>query len=220
MSAIVLRWLLLEMYRSYSVFAGWSPLPGGLANNAAQGILSGEDCLSCYPLGPSVLQILQEILSGNFSAFGVPTIGDLMNNIPIMDATTGPCTNAPQSPPGASATFNASVVNQETQGMWPATKLYYFDQIFQTGGTFDYKTGGAQYMDYGNWNYGYVCAATYGPLFCQSAAGMNRMWRAATQGQNPFGSGIPFMKLPYGDQAADNQQIQNGIKAYQSGCVQ
>jgi hypothetical protein len=104
--------------------------------------------------------------------------------------------------------------------MWPATKLDFFDQVFQTGGPFDYKTGGDQYVDYGNWNFGYVCAANYGSLFCQSAAGMNRMWRAASQGNNPFGSGVPFIKSPYGDQAADNQQIRNGIKAYQSGCIQ
>jgi hypothetical protein len=40
------------------------------------------------------------------------------------------------------------------------------------------------------------------------------------QGTNPFGSGLPFLKAPYGDQAADNQQILNGIQAQASGCVQ
>jgi hypothetical protein len=105
--------------------------------------------------------------------------------------------------------------------MWPGTKLDFFDLVFQTGGTFDYKaTGGDQYVDYGNWNFGYVCGANYPALFCQSAAGANRMWRAATQGQNPFGSGLPFVTSPYGDQAADNQQIRNGIQAQASGCVQ
>jgi hypothetical protein len=38
------------------------------------------------PLGPSPLQILQQVLSGNYSAFGVPTLEDLMNNAGIMDA--------------------------------------------------------------------------------------------------------------------------------------
>jgi RHS repeat-associated protein len=132
-----------------------------------------------------------------------------------------PCANVPKSPPGASATFNANLVSQETQGMWPATKLDYFYQVFRTGGTFDFKaTGGDQYVDYGNWNFGYVCGANYPALFCQSAAGANRMSRAAMQGTNPFGSGVPFVKSPYGDQAADNQQIRNGIQAQASGCVQ
>jgi hypothetical protein len=37
--------------------------------------------------------------------------------------------------------------------MWPATKVTFFDLVFRTGGTFDYKTsGGQQYVDYGNWN--------------------------------------------------------------------
>lgn len=92
-------------------------------------------------------------------------------------ANTGPpsCTNVPKSPPGASATFNVKLVQFESHGMWPATKLDFFDRAFQTGGPFDYKTSGDQYVDYGNWNYGYVCAATYGSQFCQSAAGMNRI---------------------------------------------
>lgn len=131
------------------------------------------------------------------------------------------CANVPNSPPGASATFNASVVSLVTQGISPITKLAFFYQVFKTGGTFDYKAGGGdQYVDYGNWNFGYVCGANYPALFCQSAAGANPMSRASGQGTNPFGSGFPFVKSPYGDQAADNQQIRNGIQAQESGCVQ
>jgi RHS repeat-associated protein len=131
------------------------------------------------------------------------------------------CANVPAIPPGASATFNANLVSLETEGMWPATKLDFFYQVFKTGGAFDYKANGRdQYVNYGNWNFGYVCGANYPGLFCQSAAGGNRMWRAAMQRTNPFGSGFPFLKSPYGDQAADNQQIRNGIQAQASGCVQ
>jgi hypothetical protein len=115
--------------------------------------------------------------------------------------------------------------------MWfPATKLIFFEKVFQTGGAFDYKTSysgsgwgperGQQFVDYGNWNFGYSCGAHYSSLFCQSAAGANRMWLAATNGKNPFGNGIPLVKPPYGDQKADNQQIRNGIQAQASECVQ
>ena len=105
--------------------------------------------------------------------------------------------------------------------MWPATKLAYFNMVFRTGATFDYKTSnGGQYVDYGNWNFGYVCGANYSSSFCQSAAGAARMWRSAMQGQNPFGGGFPFLKSPYGDQVPDNQQIRNGTQAQASGCVQ
>jgi hypothetical protein len=114
--------------------------------------------------------------------------------------------------------------------MWPATKLSFFYDVFHTGAAFDYKTNysgsgwgperGQQFVDYGNWNFGYSCGAHFSSLFCQSAAGGGRMLRAITHGQNPFGDGIPLIKPPYGDQANDNQQIRNGIQAQASGCVQ
>ena len=55
-----------------------------LPSGGGFGLLPGEDCLSCFPLGPSLLQVLQDILAGNFSDFGVaipdPTILDAANN--------------------------------------------------------------------------------------------------------------------------------------------
>jgi RHS repeat-associated protein len=139
-----------------------------------------------------------------------------------------PCSNVPKGPPGESATANLNLVNQSTKGMWPATKLAFFDMVFRTGGPFDYKNtyGGPgwgnkdQFVDYGNWNFGYVCGAHYPSVFCQSAAGWNRMSRARGQGQKVFGNGFPLLIPPFGDQKADNQQIINGIKAQASGCVQ
>ena len=101
--------------------------------------------------------------------------------------------------------------------------------VFETGGAFDYKTtyrGSGwgqdkdQFVNYGNWDFGYVCGANYPSVFCQSAAGINFIGRTATRGNNPFGHGIPFIKPPYGDQAADNQQIRNGVQAQASGCTQ
>src|SRR6202007_1006705 len=40
----------------------------------------------CFPLGPSPLEIVRQILSANFSALGVPTIEDLRNSAAVMDA--------------------------------------------------------------------------------------------------------------------------------------
>jgi RHS repeat-associated protein len=141
-----------------------------------------------------------------------------------------PCTNVPKAPPGASASQNLNLVQNSTNGMLAPTKLGYVAQVFKTDGAFDYKTlyGGAgwgadknQFVDYGNWNYGYTCGALYGSgTFCQSAGGINRMFRAALNGQNPFGSGGPFVKSPYGDQAVDSAQIRNGMNAQASGCTQ
>ena len=133
------------------------------------------------------------------------------------------CKNVPPAPTGASATYDAKLVQEATKGMWvPGTQSDYFLQLFITGGPFDYKSryGSDQYIDYGNWHYGYVCASTFSALYCQSAAGINRMYRAARSLHNPLGSGVPFLKQPFGDQAVDNAWVRKGFVAYQSGCVQ
>jgi hypothetical protein len=61
---------------------------GGPATSAGQGIFSGQDCLYCYPLGPSVLQIVQAALSGNL--WGALGGGPLTSCLPICDFTTVP----------------------------------------------------------------------------------------------------------------------------------
>jgi RHS repeat-associated protein len=54
------------------------------------GLLSGQDCQICWPLGPSVMQILAQVLSGNLAGAlqksGV--IPPVTNCLPICDATT------------------------------------------------------------------------------------------------------------------------------------
>ena len=133
-----------------------------------------------------------------------------------------PCTNVPAHPQEASATDNRDLVDSLTVNLSLPGKLLYFIETFKTGGAFDYKTtySNDNYTDYGNWDFGYVCGGHFSSLTCQSAAGVARMARAITHGRNPLGSGIPFVKAPYGDQARDNQQIRNGIQAQSSGCVQ
>lgn len=76
------------------VFCNLGPikLPGGL------GLLDGENSIN-YSLGPSPLDVLSQILSGDYSAFGLPTLGDLMENSWILDATnTNPQTGVPVNP--------------------------------------------------------------------------------------------------------------------------
>jgi RHS repeat-associated protein len=75
---------------TFGGFGDWgiSNVPPGsppISNN----IFTGQDCLYCFPLGPSPLQVIQDILTGNFSDFGVPTLGQLMNNAAVMDAEPG-----------------------------------------------------------------------------------------------------------------------------------
>ena len=59
-------------------------------------ILDGDNTFS-WPLGPGPLEILRQVLSGNFSALGVPTLGQLTG--PIMDAQPGNAANNGQQQP-------------------------------------------------------------------------------------------------------------------------
>jgi RHS repeat-associated protein len=73
---------------------GLAPPPGGPLNTG-QAIFSGQDCLSCFPSGPSPLQIVQAILSGNlWGTLGGPP---LTNCLPICDFTTVPGYQPPTS---------------------------------------------------------------------------------------------------------------------------
>lgn len=59
-------------------FPSWDPFNFNL--------FPGDDCVFCFPLGPSPLEIVRQILSANFSALGLPTIEDLRNSAAVMDA--------------------------------------------------------------------------------------------------------------------------------------
>jgi RHS repeat-associated protein len=80
---------------------GWSPPPGGPVGTAGQGIFSGQDCLACFPSGPSPLQIVRAVLSGNIwgalqEAGAAPSGGlDCTSGVcqvdPLMDANPANC---------------------------------------------------------------------------------------------------------------------------------
>jgi hypothetical protein len=69
----------------WHVFMPHLPLPRLPIRLRGSGVLPGEGSLN-WPLGPSPTDILGQILSGNYSAFGVPTLGDLMNKAWILES--------------------------------------------------------------------------------------------------------------------------------------
>jgi RHS repeat-associated protein len=80
------------------------------------------------------------------------------------------------------------------------------------GGAWDYKLSGQPGSEAaGNFNYGATGSVFFGPLTLKSAAGVVQL---ATLPSNSDG-GIPFVKAPYGDSAADQTDIQSGISG---GC--
>jgi len=76
---------------------GWSTWDGIIMGGSRQsnGIFEGENSTG-WSLGPSPSDILQQILSGNFSSLGVPTLNDLMNQAWVMDAE--PANNGTPTP--------------------------------------------------------------------------------------------------------------------------
>jgi hypothetical protein len=58
-------------------------VPAGQESEPGAGV--AEDSLN-WPLGPSPTEILRQILSANYSVFGVPTLEELMGRAWIMDA--------------------------------------------------------------------------------------------------------------------------------------
>jgi hypothetical protein len=79
----------------------------------------------------------------------------------------------------------------------------------------DYKRGGAQYEDFGNFNFGAVTEAMGVSAFSTfNGAGIYQQLRGASAA----GSGIPFLRWPYGDDAADALQIELGRQYARCGC--
>jgi hypothetical protein len=81
-------------------------------------ILPGEDSLN-WPLGPSPTEILRQILSANYSVFGVPTLEELMGRAWIMDAQaanngTPQTPQQPKSPARQQCEANAANKYQNT----------------------------------------------------------------------------------------------------------
>jgi len=103
---------------------------------------------------------------------------------------------------------------------------FWLYEMVNTGAPWDYKQWGQQYVPFGNFNFGAVCAALGNTqAFCQSGAGLaliGRYWLlslAANEGIGPYpqygGAGTPFLAYPFGDQPGDSSMIANGYYYYQ-----
>jgi RHS repeat-associated protein len=120
---------------------------------------------------------------------------------------------APLAPPGVSVDFNIMLTNNAMRDIgadYTGTQLDWFYNMVNTGNPWDYKQQGDQYTNFGNFNYGASCTAMgWSPDFCQGAAALARDYRAYKL-DLPLGKGIPFLIPPYGDQSADQVQIEHG----------
>jgi RHS repeat-associated protein len=156
--------------------------------------------------------------------------------------TQQPCPPVPTLPGGNGAkeiqrnikraeNYMMSVASTDFEGAGGAALpalMGYLAAQFAPRGSWDYKSrqpkGGnpyAQAMEFGNFNFGAVLAGLgFGITFTQSAAGIAQIGICLSGGS--CGSGIPFFKFPYGDQAGDQAEIQAGYnyeQAVLAGCV-
>jgi hypothetical protein len=142
--------------------------PGGPLNNAAQGIFSGQDCLYCYPLGPSVLQIVQAVLSGNlwgalqgvgaipqdpnceFGACGDSFPGAMNATGNCTPGTTG-CSNVPTAQQQQCASIYNSYVQAVNGQKWTNVELVGGGALFGCVGGLWSCVAGAAGADFALW---------------------------------------------------------------------
>jgi hypothetical protein len=85
--------------------------------------------------------------------------------------------------------------------------LWFYDQV-RNGGPWDFKQQGKPYEDAGNYHYGYMAACSGIPLsVALRAAG----WAQRRLGTSKPQWGAPWTGPPYGDDPADQIQIEGGF---------
>ncbi len=110
--------------------------------------------------------------------------------------------------------------------LWNPAWILWFKNIVDYGGDWDYKVTGAQYEDFGNFNYGATGTAAFAPTFTLLRAAGWAQLRHPDHGHGPGDPGsLPsiFLKpwggtAPYGDYAHDQVLIKQGIQYAQMGC--
>jgi hypothetical protein len=123
------------------------------------------------------------------------------------------CPVPPVGPPGACVNDNIDIA-KDYPAWNPGAMAGLYENV-KNHGPWDYKRKGSQYEDFGNFNFGAVTAAMgvsgYG---AQNGAGIYQQWRGASTA----GSGTPFLRWPYGDDASDAVQIERGRQYFKCGC--
>jgi RHS repeat-associated protein len=121
------------------LFPNGQPLLGGVKNFTASFITGAGDAWNPWsewqaPLPASPQQMLGNVLSGNFSVFGIPTIGDLMKN-PIMDAINiWNCPDSSGNDPCAAKWQAANqITNPCTIGVWYGASAIAASEVAEVG---------------------------------------------------------------------------------------
>jgi hypothetical protein len=92
--------------------------------------------------------------------------------------------------------------------------LWFYDQV-RNKGPWDYKQLGPQYQDFGNFNFGATGSAFGFPSDVLARGAGAAQQRAGT---STSAWGDWYGRFPYGDDPADQAQIQKGIDYFKCKC--
>jgi hypothetical protein len=124
--------------------------------------------------------------------------------------------NDPQLPPGMEIPPGGSLSNniQQAEDSW--NPFWFYNQVRnrkdQEDYKWDYKQGGSQYEDFGNFNYG-ATGTAFG--FPEGILKRGAGWAQGQSGNKT--SGHWWGSAPYGDDLHDQEMIQKGIDYYKNG---
>jgi RHS repeat-associated protein len=118
------------------------------------------------------------------------------------------CPTPPQAPPGASCDDNIREAKKHANPKW------FYDQV-RNKGPWDYKQSGSQYQNFGNFNFG-ATAGAYG--FNLAQAQMGAGWAQSRAGTSSPAWGDWKSGPPYGDDPADQAEIERGYQYYRCNC--
>jgi hypothetical protein len=141
----------------------------------------------------------------------------LYDPLPLSAAPNKPnCPPLPNHPDWASPSTDI----KSLQGGWnniDAVQILNFKRMVQTGGPMDYKQYG-DYVDFGNFNFGYVGAGLGMPDEMLRWGAGYANWHDNPQNRPIYGSPFDPNNHTHGDQPGDQAQINAGIAAYKAGC--
>ncbi|MDO5625948.1 MAG: polymorphic toxin type 44 domain-containing protein [Pseudomonadota bacterium] len=119
----------------------------------------------------------------------------------------------PVRPPSVSMDQNIQDA-QSRHSANPADWVWFYNQV-KNGAPWDYKQQGAQYQDFGNYNFGLTAAAMGIPENIALRGAGYAQQRAGTS--DPTWGNPTDWNGPYGDDPADQAQIKAGYDYYNSG---
>jgi hypothetical protein len=118
------------------------------------------------------------------------------------------CGKVPPAPPTADIGANMFLSDIKSRDGF-LSRLSWFRNQVRNSGPWDYKQQGSKYEDFGNFNFGATgTAADFSSGLLYRGAGV------ASQRADPTRTGLGewFGRYPYGDDPADQEQIEKGIE--------